>query len=114
MSDDLSVPEGVLDGIIDVDNGKTAGVEDLKDVLHGMRRALDEQLNYEIKAAYRMGYEYVHCYWRINPDTFMSEMRCYHAHTEHPLRGFEDFTYTKTYVLREEELSEKARRELQS
>lgn len=42
------------------------------------------------------------------------EMRCYHSDAEHPLREFDDLRYAETYILREEALSEKARRQLQA
>lgn len=108
------IPEGVIRGIEDIDNGRTAGVEDLQDVLHEVNHALNEQLDCELKAAYRMGYDYVHVYWRISPETFRQELRCYHSNTAHPLRGFKKLTYRTTYSLREEDLSEKVRRELQA
>jgi hypothetical protein len=85
------------------------------DVSANAQSAFLENLEYELKAAYRMDYDYLHVYHdHLQADTFMFSLHVHASDYEAPYMEWEGFTYSRSYDLREEHLTAEARHELRS
>lgn len=96
-----------MTGSIEDRDGKDSIVTD---VSTNAQRALAEKLDYELKAAYRRGYNYLHVYHdTLQADSFKFSLHVHASDYPAPFEDWDGLRYSRTYDLREEHLTEQAR-----